>query len=230
MSIPSDVSNTDVLRSVTFLADARPESVAILEQRCRRLPMRRGEFLFQEGAPCSRVFVIVRGAVSAQTTSPQGALLILNVAGPGETPGHLDALGRVPYSSSAVALRDTEVLVIAGDDFGYLLDHDSTVLRALALDLAGMVRVLSRTITDLAFLDLPRRVARLLLDLAGDDHRPTIVLTQGDIAARLAAARQSVNQALGLLARARLITVGEAGSVTGIDIVGLQAFVESAPR
>ncbi len=64
--------------------------------------------------------------------------------------------------------------------------------------MAAHVRRLTGANADLVFLDLPRRVAKLLLMRFREAGRPVIEigLTQTEIASLLGGSRQSVNQAL----------------------------------
>ena len=66
---------------------------------------------------------------------------------------------------------------------------------ALLVTLASVIRRLDGHAADLAFLDLPRRVGKLLLEQhANPQNAPS--LTQTEMAARVGASRQSVNAAL----------------------------------
>ena len=51
------------------------------------------------------------------------------------------------------------------------------------------------------FLDVPARTAKRLLELAGDDDRFTLPVTQEELASMVGASRERVNKALSLFAR-----------------------------
>ncbi|MEK7285542.1 MAG: Crp/Fnr family transcriptional regulator, partial [Chloroflexota bacterium] len=79
--------------------------------------------------------------------------------------------------------------------------------RLLAL-LARMVRRLSGRVEDLVFLDLPGRVAKVLVDLAELAGGNQVDLTQEDLASFVGGTRASVNRALADLERIGAVTVG----------------------
>ena len=80
--------------------------------------------------------------------------------------------------------------------------------------LTQRVRNLNSQITDIFFLDLPARLARVLLNLA-EQHgirtvegiRIDLSLTQTDLAEMTGATRVSINKALGRFRREKWITV-----------------------
>lgn len=215
-----DVAAT--LRRVAFLADASDESIAYLAARATPSRLARGEFLFHQGDPCAGMWVIVSGAIAAVHTTPDGDQLIYRVAGPYEAPGHLDIVDDAARRVSARATSASEVLAIGGDDVRHVLATDPAVSLGLLRDLTALARVLEETAADLAHADLTTRLAKLLLRLHAEDR---LTLTQGELAAHLAAARQSVNQTLRMLAEAGLVTLGPVGAVADIDRDGLTTLV-----
>lgn len=76
---------------------------------------------------------------------------------------------------------------------------------AAAAELAATVRRLTGSASDLVFLDLPRRLAKLLLTEAvpGPDGtlRVEVGMSQTGLAARLGVTRQTLNRALAALVR-----------------------------
>ena len=72
-----------------------------------------------------------------------------------------------------------------------------SVAQALASSLAASLRRLTEEASDLVFLDLPRRVAKVLLSQPRDDDGVIgQKMTQEEFAHRVGGARQSVNAAL----------------------------------
>ena len=100
----------------------------------------------------------------------------------------------------------------------------------VALELAARVRGLTGTAADLVFLDLPRRLVKLLLAEAssrGDGVVESELITnQTGVAARLGVTRQSLNRSLSGLASRRWIEV-EGTRVRLKDVAAMRRFVES---
>ncbi len=87
------------------------------------------------------------------------------------------------------------------------------------------VRRLTGANADLVFLDLPRRVAKLLLMRMRESGRPLIELglTQTEIASLLGGSRQSVNQALREFEKRNWI-LAEGQTVTILQVERLRRF------
>ena len=111
-----------------------------------------------------------------------------------------------------------------------MLESDPRAALATACELAAQVRRLTGTIGDLLFLDLPRRLAKLLLPRSTTRADGSTVsdlgASQSTVAAQLGVSRQSVNKALSGFARRAWIEFD--GKVVVVrDPAALQRYVES---
>ncbi|MEK7861056.1 MAG: Crp/Fnr family transcriptional regulator [Chloroflexota bacterium] len=113
-----------------------------------------------------------------------------------------------PRSATVTALTETELLALAGQDLFEVLERNPRAMRRLLALLARMVRRLSGRVEDLVFLDLPGRVAKVLVDLAELAGGSQVDLTQEDLASFVGGTRASVNRALADLERIGAVTVG----------------------
>lgn len=215
-----------VLQSVPFFARVPAERLQQLAGLSTWRRLSRGEFLFHSGEPADRLFVIASGRLAATVTSSEGAPLLFHVAQAGEAPGQVDVLGGGAYTASARALSAVTALCVPGRACVELLETEPGAMLAYARDLAGMVRALTDSMADLVFLDLERRLARTVADAPAHRDVVRLAMTQGELAARLGVARQSVNQALAKLARRGLIAAESAGTLRILDRAALDAFVK----
>jgi CRP-like cAMP-binding protein len=161
--------------------------------RGRRLVV--GEVLFARGDPPSGLVVVVRGQLKVVLRSRDGGELLLSVLTSGDTLGEPSIADGGTRSATVVAMEPSTVLLLGRPEVRALaLDHPEVADRMLS-HLAGLVRRLTDECADLVFLDLRRRVAKLLLDqvVAG---RVVLELNQSGVASRLGASRQAVNGAL----------------------------------
>src|SRR3954470_17220135 len=188
------------LRGATFLAAADEALLRSLAERSFRRRLRDGQILFTEGEPSEHLFVVRSGRVRILARSPQGSELVLAVLGPGEVIGELSVIDEGPRSATAEALGDVDLLAVPAADVRALLRRQPGLLLAAARELAGTVRRLTGSASDLVFLDLPRRLAKLLLAeaTAGPDGVPRVDtgMSQSGLAARLGVTRQTLNRAL----------------------------------
>jgi CRP/FNR family cyclic AMP-dependent transcriptional regulator len=190
----------------------------------------RGQVLFTQGEPSDHLFLVRSGRLRVFVASTHGEELVLSVCGPGSALGELSVLDREPRSATVDALEAAELIAVPGDDARTLLETSPKALRAVAIALAAGMRRLSGTAADLVFLDLPRRLAKLLL--AESVTRPDgtiesqLAMSQSGVAARLGVTRQSLNRAMSALAQRSWITV-EGATIRLDDVAALTRFAES---
>lgn len=220
-----------VLARVPLLSTLPPRSLAELTAASRLVTFAKSDVLFVEGDPPDRMFAVLSGRIRIYRNSAAGAELVLSNAGPGESIGELSVIDRLPRSASASALERSRVLVVPAERLREVLSRDPVAMLAVATQLAVTVRRLTGTTSDFIFLDLPHRLVKYLLSLvdarggAREGNRATVQLpaSQSGIAAQLGVTRQSINQALGVLAQEGLIAV-DGKSVALLDLARLEAY------
>lgn len=163
----------------------------------------KGEFICHEGDLGDSLFVVVDGLVKVFVTSSLGDEMVLVTLPPPEVFGELSLVDGGPRSASAEAVEPTRLLVLNRAAFLELLDEHPGLAEALLRSLGYLVRRLTEQASDLVFLDLYGRVAKLLVGLAderGEEIDDGVVLdlrvTQTDLAGMVGGSRQSVNQIL----------------------------------
>jgi CRP-like cAMP-binding protein len=120
-----------------------------------------------------------------------------------------DVLGEIALldggcrSASAESVEDTTVLMLSRPVFLELMRDHPPLVDHLLRSMGALVRRLSEQASDFVFLDLPGRVAKVLLRLAEDvagepagDVPVEVAVTQARIAEMAGGTRQSVNQIL----------------------------------
>ena len=147
------------------------------------------------------MMAVLGGRVRVSAVSSDGREITLNVISPGEIFGEIALLDGKPRSADATAIEETTLLVVERRHFlPFLKQNDDLYLRLLAV-LCDRLRSTSMALESIALLDLPGRLARLLLKLAGDYGRPApggvridVKLSQRDLATLVASTRESVNK------------------------------------
>jgi CRP/FNR family cyclic AMP-dependent transcriptional regulator len=182
---------TNLLRSVT----ARDLETVAAASRLRNV--RRGQVLFTAGDPSDTVILVISGLVKVVVRSADGAELTLTVVQPGGTIGELSVADGGPRSADAEALDDCRLLFVPNDLIAELSSRVPSVTQALMTSIAVTLRRLTEAASDLVFLDLPRRVAKVLLSQPrGDDGVIELKMSQEELAHQVGGSRQSVNAAL----------------------------------
>jgi CRP-like cAMP-binding protein len=178
----------------------------------RRHRYRRGSLIHASGAMGADLYIIESGRVTIQLTSEHGEALTLRLLGPGDFFGELSLLDDEPWYGDAVALDDCQLLLLAKREFLTLLDTYPEVSRRLLIIICNRLRQNASFARDLAFLDVPTRLARALVDLVDSEgwgwtrnqhHRDShiVEITQSALAAYVGATRESINKWLGYYER-----------------------------
>ena len=191
-----------MLASPLFHAMGREALDAVLEHATER-SVGRGRTIFQRGDTGSSIMAVLHGRVRIGSVSPEGREVVLNIINPGEVFGEIALLDGKPRSADATATEETLLLVLERRHFLPFLEiHPDVMLRLIAV-LCDRLRRTSVAMEDLAMLDLPERLARLLLRLGGDYGRRIadglridFKLSQKDIGNLVASSRESVNKQL----------------------------------
>ena len=199
------------LAQVPFLSELSSTEIGELAASLRRRRYRTREVIFVQGDPGTMLYLIHSGRVRITVSSPRGQEIIIALRGPGDFFGEQSLLDGEPRSADAIAHEPSELLLLPRSDFLRFLEARPKLAVRLLASLSRRLRHSTQMVQDAAFLDVPGRLARVLLDLA-ESGRPTdqgIVvtsrLTQTDLAALVGATRESVNKWLAFYERQGMI-------------------------
>lgn len=222
----------DALRTSAFFAHMKAHELdeLIAMSTERRTP--RGTLIFSKGDPGGFMMAVLTGHVRVGSMSLEGREVTLNVIGPGEIVGEISLLDGKPRSADAVAAEDTTMMVIQRADFlPFLVRHEGLVERMLIV-LCDRLRKTSIALEEIALFDLPARLARLLVKLAGDYGTPagtgiriSLKLSQRDLSALVASSRESVNKQLRIWRETGLVDMA-AGHIVLADPEALRSLFE----
>jgi CRP-like cAMP-binding protein len=224
MRLPPE--GTDALTGVEMFAGLEPEVRQRVIAAAAPCSYRKGQVLFEQDGPGDSLIVLKRGAVAVYRTSPSGERAMLSVMRPPDVFGEVSLLDGSARSAAAEAIEDCTALALSRVAFLDLVHSNPAILDAVMRSLGGLIRRLTEQNADHVFLDLPGRVAKALVRLAGDSLAPmvTIELNQSQLAEMAGGSRQSVNQAIGSFAsRGWLRTEGRRIVVTDLPALRKRA-------
>jgi len=173
----------------------------------------KGVYIFHKESPGHVLYLVVSGQVRLFIISDAGQEISTSILGPGEVFGELAALDGRPRATGAIALESTAALTLQREDLFRVLQSCPRLARNLMELLTTRLRYATRSIEDLAFLDVNSRVASRLLDLAvgcgmqRGGIEVELCLTQSELATWVAASRESVNKVLATFRTKGLIAV-----------------------
>lgn len=175
--------------------------------------LRKTEDLFRRGEPGDCAYLIRKGIIKLLVSSPAGEHRIYALRGPRSLVGELSLIDGLTRNTTAEAMTDAEVLVIARTTFLASLEVDPEINAHIVAMLARRLRTLGDDMTLAAFLPMKARVAGALLRIGELLGRPTgnglvgieETISQADIAMMAGASRESVSRALAEWKAARLV-------------------------
>jgi CRP/FNR family cyclic AMP-dependent transcriptional regulator len=189
--VPGFLRRTDLLRSVPA------EDLKGIAAASRLRAFRRGQVVFQRDDPGDTVIVVISGRVKVVVRSADGGELTLTVIQAGGLFGELGVADGGPRSTDAETLEDCELLLIPLARVQDVCARVPAAAQALTASIAATLRRLTDAAADLVFLDLPRRVAKVVLSQPrGDGGIIRLRMSQEELAHQVGGTRQSVNAAL----------------------------------
>ena len=189
-----------LMRSEIFKSLQEVDVDAVLARATLRR-VNRGAPILRRGEPNSGMVIVMSGRVRVSIVSEDGKEVTLSVLGQGEVLGEMSLLDGDASSADVTAQEDCALLVIERSQFLSLLRENSGLcLHFLAL-LSRRLRRANAAIEDIALLDLPTRLGRLLIKLAKDYGVPVrtgvrieVKLSQKDLGTLVGASREKVNR------------------------------------
>ena len=156
----------------------------------------RGEMLLFEGEPAETLYFVVDGAVKVFKTSADGKEQILQIIRPGESFNDVPVFSGGENLASAAAMGAVVLNVIKKSDLEIILQKYPQAALNVIHVLSQRVQQLVSLVEDLSFRQVTGRVAKVLLEYAGDGAGDNPRLTQQEMAAMIGTAREMVGRSL----------------------------------
>jgi adenylate cyclase len=228
--VDSGVDPLAVLLRAPLFSGLPPSAAATLNRRVQRRSFAAGTYLTREGEPADSMFVIERGLVRVSRTSRQGRELVLGLLGAGDILGELGVLeASGTRTADAMAVEATSCIALTKDDLRALIRKTPDLAMRLLATLVDHIRRKDEELAEIAFLDLPGRLAHKLLQLADRHGEPVeggirigVRVPQGELAAMVGSTRENVNRALGRFVTSGAVSV-DRGTITILDADALRA-------
>lgn len=154
--------------------------------------------LVQEGDKSDQFYILLSGKLKVFLADDDGKEIVVDMLSPKQYFGEM-ALDGESRSASVMTVEASKLAVIQREDFKRFLAENPDAALALIVTLIRRARNLTRTIGNLALLDVYGRVARLLIDNASDESGKLVVtekMSQQEIAQRIGSSREMVSRIL----------------------------------
>jgi len=202
-------TTADFLATIPLFSGLPPEELERFAELTRERSYPKGSVILFQDDPGDSLFVLRDGRVKVVLIGEDGREVILGVLEPGAHFGELALIDDQPRSAHVIAMEDAQLLVLRREDFRRRVEANPTVAWALLSELSRRLRRADVKIGGLVLLDVPGRIARLLLDLADESGSDQIEkpLTHQTIAQMIGASRETVSRAMKEFQDAGLIRV-----------------------
>lgn len=191
------IDKRSLLRAHPFFKGLDEAVIDWLVPRAFSRKLKKGSVLFGKGDTGTKLYAVCAGAIRISCTSEQGNDVILNLIIPGDIFGEISFLDRGPRTADAVVIEDSEVMEIERQDFSQLIREYPKVSMRLIEILCSRLRRTSEQVEDIVFLNLPHRLAKVLLHLyQRSSSNEALRITQHEISEMIGASRESTNKQL----------------------------------
>jgi CRP/FNR family transcriptional regulator, cyclic AMP receptor protein len=155
------------------------------------------EAICHVGEPGQTMMAIVVGTVRISLPTAKGREIILADLPAGELFGEIAMLDGRPRSANATARTNCELLVLERRNVLPVLENYPAACLKMMEILCGRIRRSDERMADIAFFDLPARLAKTLLHYPPQGHGPgRLSLTQLELAEMSGGTRENVNRCL----------------------------------
>lgn len=203
---------SELLARLPLFVGLPAAEIARVGATVRRRRYAKGSLIHAAGAMGADLYIIETGRVIIRLPSERGTELTLRLLWRSDFFGEISLVDDEPWYGDAIAFDDCELLLLGKREFLDLLENHASVSQRLLAIVCGRLRHNARFARDLAFLDVPTRLARTLVTLAESEgwgwtgqelarEAGMIEITQGALAAHVGATRESVNKWLGYFER-----------------------------
>lgn len=193
------------LRRVPLFSGLSEEDLLLLAGQCRRRRFGAGEALFREGDPGQTLYIVVSGRVNIEKVTPEMETVHIAQRGSGEHFGEMALFDEMPRSADAVTDCPCDLLILNRHDLAQCLEHNPAIAWNIIRSLSRRLREAAEQTLRSETMDVMGRLAAFLLDSTAavpadaKGQYPLSRVTEEQIAARIGAARESVNRKLSRL-------------------------------
>jgi CRP/FNR family transcriptional regulator, cyclic AMP receptor protein len=175
-----------------------------------------GETIFHMGSAGDSMMAVLSGSVRISVPSPEGREILLAILQPGEIFGEIALLDNKERTADAKAGAACHLAILERRDVLAFLDRHPEIWHKFVEVLCARLRNTDQHIAELALLQLPTRLAKVLLRFAdvqqgATNGRPLlqVQLSQRELGNICGASRESINKCLGIWQRRGIVQIEE---------------------
>ncbi|HRN74797.1 Crp/Fnr family transcriptional regulator [Ottowia sp.] len=206
MSTAKALPATRLLAAVPLFKALTPTTLGLLAAASQRRPLKRGEWLFQQGEQSTGMYVVVYGEIKLIATTPARGQRLTDVAGPGDSFGEPMMFLERPMVVGAQAANDALVLYLPSEVLFAEIERDPHLARRMLAGLSRRVASLVQALEQQTMANASERVAGYLLRHAGaNGESVTLTAKKAEIATQLGLTAEHFSRVLRELSAAGLL-------------------------
>lgn len=211
------VSNLELLRRVPLFSMLTSVQAASVADAVVKRRFKRGEPIVEQGKKSDALTILLTGRARVISSDLRGREVILATMHPGDYVGEMSLIDDAPHSASVFAEIQTDALTLGRHEFARCLPEDGSMAYAVLRGLVQRLRHADRKIESLALMDVYGRVARALLESAGQNGGEHAVIrdkvSRQDLAKMVGASREMVSRVMKDLEERGFIETRDDGSL-----------------
>ena len=184
------------LRSIPYFSRLSSDELDSVKELVFEKNVERGDVIVLEGEPAEALYFVATGAVKMFRTSVDGKDQVLKIVRPGDSFNDVPTFDGGPNIASVQAMGPVSLYGILKHDLNVFFQCHPRIAINIINVLASQVRHLVSLVDDLSFRPVVGRIAKTLLEYAGDETGLGKRLTQQDMAAIAGTAREVVSRSL----------------------------------
>ena len=208
------MATVDFLRRVSIFAQLEQQQLQFLLKKFRPHHYHRNEVVFHQGDPAGRMHIIIEGRIRISIASEDGRETDIALLQSGDCFGEMALLDDSNRSATATALVPSESIALLRQDFLDFLNENPRVVSEVNNMLMERLRSSNQMLGDMAFLDVPTRLAKQLLELSeantgegqGDDSLQ-VLMGQDELARLVGASRETISRTLNSYRRLGILSI-----------------------
>jgi CRP/FNR family transcriptional regulator, cyclic AMP receptor protein len=193
-----------------------------------------GETIFTKGSPGKQMMAVLQGSVRIGVNSIDGRGIVLAILHPGEVFGEIALLDGKDRTADAIAMTACSIAVLGRRDILDFLERYPAGWLYIVSVLCDRLRKTDEHLAEVALLQIPVRLAKVLLRMMADDPQAKLGhkvyrmrLLQRELGELIGVTRESINKCLHSWQRDGILLI-EKGQITITDPEALKELAEGA--
>jgi CRP/FNR family transcriptional regulator, cyclic AMP receptor protein len=157
---------THLLRNVSLFAQINDDELDALASDLLLQSFHKNQVLFQQGSTTSSLYIVRTGSIQVTAFGRNHEITYVGVYGPEQCFGEFSLLDGLPRSAEAVALTNSDLLVLTRPAFFRYLEHHPGVAIKLLVSVSRRMRFAEGAVDQPVLLSAEQKIANVLLEIA----------------------------------------------------------------